>query len=1042
MRTQLRIAALALAVCTCAPQPGSARVKFRWRDGAPEGHRALYAFVDIEERAIAKEPGAIVARAEPTLLGHEVRFPSVTYGSNRVAVVAIRPSPWRNERVLYAGVSDPFSIGPGTFTELETELVRTASTSGGEAGPDPPDVAGAMLERRPWGVNGDPAPAFRLLARAGAAPPGRAVVAFDSAEVARAAVIGRETAGVDGSFSMPLGYADLKQLPQVFIAIEDGDGRLSDASEQPGLQASAVQDVSWTATMIGKIPGRAYPNPHELRAFAQTHGLLSENEAAAAAVNIEALDAEDGRALVVSTTPVWRQHVPGPSPSARGGHALAYDPVTGKTLLFGGYGEAGRSKDTWSWDGSSWTKYPDAEIHPRARNVHGLVFSGIAGGIFLFGGAELAAGFGRLNDSWVWRNDAWEERTNADDEIPPLDYYAFAYDSRRGRVVLFGGRDADNAPRAETWEHDGVRWILRTTAHAPLPRYAAAMTYDAARARTVLFGGADQRRDFGDTWEWDGDDWIDRSPAPVLSPRARGEHALSYDAERQTVLLFGGRFEGGTLDDTWEWNGDTWTLVQGTIAPSPRYWHAMSSDSARRKIVLFGGYKITGEYFADTWEWDGAEWREHTPSPDAPPPRSNASLVYHREADQMLLFGGFDGAERPLGDTWIWADRGWTEESPTLSPPPRGGQAAVYDPSRNRVLLFGGFGFTFLDDLWAWDGAAWSPIMTPARTPSARADPGLAYDPVNERALLFGGASLGPSDTIVIRNDLWIFDGTAWRELTPEEPWPAPRIRSAMVFDEARSSAIIFGGVGDDPLAPFDDTWTWDGSSWSRFGGDSSPSPRHASGAAYAVGRESMLLFGGSSSTEGATRDTWEWNGRRWSPIPVLGLLPSGRFDAGFAYDEKRDRAIVFGGSDVLLLDTTRPLGDTWILELGSEGRPGFIAAVSWAAAFATGAVLGEISIAARAGGTEGARVSVWDFVAGRWEGTLSVPAAADALERIELRLGPDIAERYIDRDQLIHVLIEPEGFGPRATVSLDYLEVSVRYRLPACDRGPPCPEN
>ena len=70
-----------------------------------------------------------------------------------------------------------------------------------------------------------------------------------------------------------------------------------------------------------------------------------------------------------------------------------------------------------------------------------------------------------------------------------------AYDSARGRVVLFGGDDGNYDD--ETWEWDGSVWTQRIIA-GPSPRYFHAMAYDSGRARLVLFGG----RDLGDTWEY------------------------------------------------------------------------------------------------------------------------------------------------------------------------------------------------------------------------------------------------------------------------------------------------------------------------------------------------------------------------------------------------------------------------------------------------------------------------------------------------------------------------------------------------------------
>ena len=49
-------------------------------------------------------------------------------------------------------------------------------------------------------------------------------------------------------------------------------------------------------------------------------------------------------------------------------------------------------------------------------------------------------------------------------------------------------------------------------------------------------------------------------------------------------------------------------------APSERYGHALSYDSGRGVTVLFGGRDDDGNRFNDTWEWNGASWTQRNPA--------------------------------------------------------------------------------------------------------------------------------------------------------------------------------------------------------------------------------------------------------------------------------------------------------------------------------------------------------------------------------------------------------------------------------------------
>src|SRR5262245_16888651 len=73
-------------------------------------------------------------------------------------------------------------------------------------------------------------------------------------------------------------------------------------------------------------------------------------------------------------------------------------------------------------------------------------------------------------------------------------------------------------------------------------------------------------------------------------PGPRSYHAMVFDDARQRTVLFGG-FIGGTvtLNDTWEWDGTTWTLRPTVHAPGPRWLYRLAYDRGRGRTVLFGG---------------------------------------------------------------------------------------------------------------------------------------------------------------------------------------------------------------------------------------------------------------------------------------------------------------------------------------------------------------------------------------------------------------------------------------------------------------------
>src|SRR5262249_41056807 len=161
---------------------------------------------------------------------------------------------------------------------------------------------------------------------------------------------------------------------------------------------------------------------------------------------------------------------------------------------------------------------------------------------------------------------------------------------------------------------------------------------------------------------------------------------LAYDPVRQRVVLFGGRSSPNYLDDTWTWDGSTWTAQPSAARPLPRTEAAMAFDEARGVVVLFGGRNLNA-VANDTWTWNGAGW----PCMPAGSPASrggSAGVVGHRTRQRVVLAGGSDGSRNANAEVWEWDGSTWTNSLPAL-PEARDWPGPVYDPDTDRLLLVG-----------------------------------------------------------------------------------------------------------------------------------------------------------------------------------------------------------------------------------------------------------------------------------------------------------------------------------------------------------------
>jgi hypothetical protein len=156
----------------------------------------------------------------------------------------------------------------------------------------------------------------------------------------------------------------------------------------------------------------------------------------------------------------------------------------------------------------------------------------------------------------------------------------------------------------DTWEWDGARWTA-SPAKGPAPRALAGLAYDSARGRTVLFGGtgvlAPNAPSFADTWEFDGTAW---RRVDVTGPSARDHVAMDYDAERRAVVMHGGGLGDADKKETWTFDGTRWTLA--SAGGPPRRYARLAFDARAKALILYGGFDR--EPSTELWRFDGRTW--------------------------------------------------------------------------------------------------------------------------------------------------------------------------------------------------------------------------------------------------------------------------------------------------------------------------------------------------------------------------------------------------------------------------------------------------
>lgn len=318
--------------------------------------------------------------------------------------------------------------------------------------------------------------------------------------------------------------------------------------------------------------------------------------------------------------------------------AIAYDPVTGGVIAFGGQHRAGRqigpSAVTWRWTGERWQ--PVATQAPSARWTTLMATEPSGYGLLLFGGrvggtytlpvcptpyrqgepcTASASPMRFLPDTWAFADGIWQRLPAGPGT--PAQGQMLAGDPAIGAVVLTGqSRASGLGDVSGTWKWTGHGWSLLSATN---PEQADSMAYDPVSGRLLAYGGmqpsgpsageegAPATLGYSQTWALTDAGWIQLHPG-TTPDRAVGVLTLSPDLRRLLLIT--------TLGQVWAWTGQQWERYPVWGGPAGSAWTnvtlAAATDPSQHQVVLL----VTNDGADDqTWTLTGNTWVHHQATP-------------------------------------------------------------------------------------------------------------------------------------------------------------------------------------------------------------------------------------------------------------------------------------------------------------------------------------------------------------------------------------------------------------------------------------------
>lgn len=252
---------------------------------------------------------------------------------------------------------------------------------------------------------------------------------------------------------------------------------------------------------------------------------------------------------------------------------------------------------------------------------------------------------------------------------------------------------------------------------------------------------------------------------PTLGPGARELAGLAADPVRGRLVVWGGFLTtigvATALRDTWEFDGQRWTLAPGAVPPANLLGPATWDPTSRRIIALTVGLNPS------VYAFDGTRWQ----AAGAAPPDSVALVGdEHRGVLLVLDAQGYVHERTANGDRWVRAA--------VAGPRPTGG--AAFDRARGVTTVV--LAESPRDaGTFEWDGTTWTRATTdPLPVSGVTAT---LYDADRQRLV------------VVTANGLFERAGARWLPVPePSTLAGCHRQFAAWTYDPTRGALAVFGG--------------------------------------------------------------------------------------------------------------------------------------------------------------------------------------------------------------------------------------------------------
>ncbi len=571
--------------------------------------------------------------------------------------------------------------------------------------------------------------------------------------------------------------------------------------------------------------------------------------------------------------------------------------------LYVGLGNAIGDAEVWSWDGTIWTQIGGDGLNSSwADQTFEGVYSLTTDGTNIYAGLGATAGDAEV---WRWNGSTWSRiGGDAINSSWAVSTFEVVYSMSYFDDTLYAGLGS-TANDAEVWSWNGSAWTKiggdsLNSGWTTNFEYVYQMVNDG----TNLYVGLGLTAGDAEVWSWNGSAWTRIGGDAVNSSWANSTFETVTSMLYQGSTLYVGLGTTAGDADLWSYTSGTWTQIGGDALNSGwagSTYEAVYSLRGDGTNVYAGLGATAGDN--EVWSWNGSAWTKIGGDAINSGFTNTHTIVSTLSYVGTTLYAGLTGSVS--SEVWAYSGGVWTQVGGNYYNHSWGffNLQSVESMTTYSDKLYAGTGLTVAGNalVWEFDGSTWTLIGGQGVNSSWA---GKTFESVTSMISDGGNLYVGLGTTA---NDaeVWRWNGSAWTKIGGDS------LNSGWTtnYESVLSMAVYQGDlhVGLGVSANDAEVWRWNGSAWTKIGGDSTNS-------GWTTNYESVLsmavyedyLYAGLGVTAGDS-EVWRWNGTVWGKVGGDGI------NSGWDNTiEDVDYMIVYNGSLYAGLGVTAGDADVW----------------------------------------------------------------------------------------------------------------------------------